>query len=75
MINDVGTTKSCSLKVNVSTVTHHVKKKKKSMVQTEYQTSNCHMISFVHYGCFYTGMGNGGEKNQVMPGLYVLFTI
>lgn len=25
------------------------------MVQTEYQTSKCHMISFVRYGCFYTG--------------------
>lgn len=28
------------------------------MVQTEYQISKCHMISFVHYGCCYTGVEN-----------------
>lgn len=40
------------------------------MVQTEYQISKCHMISFVHYGCSYTGTENlvGPRANFLRAG-------
>lgn len=34
------------------------------MVQTKYQLSKCHMSSFVHYGCFYTGTENSAATQR-----------
>lgn len=60
MINDVGTTKSCSF-MSMFLLLHTMYK---SMVQPEYQISTCHMIYFVRYGCFYTNRKPCGAQNK-----------